>query len=212
MSKIGTAGRDRRGGLDRRGGRHRRGGLDRRGGRDRREGRGAWEDAGVTSAVVDEAIKKAAVAWVAVAGRPARALWCLPLEGSLLVVSGPGEQSAPDLADAERAQVRLRGDNGGLIVVCDVAVRRVLPGSEDWETVAPQLAGKRLNAPGSADDLVARWVTDGCAIVRLTPVPDAAAARPELPDDAQAATPRETPARVPVRRPFRLHRVRRPRR
>ncbi len=165
----------------------------------------------MTSAVVDEAIKKAAVAWVSVADRPARALWCLPLEGALLVVSGPGEQAAPGLAEAERAQVRLRGDNGGLIVVWDAAVQRVLPGSEDWTTVAPQLAAKRLNAPGSADDLVARWVTDGCAVVRLTPVPDGALARPDLPDDAQAETPRETPARVEVRRPFRLHRVRRPR-
>jgi hypothetical protein len=165
----------------------------------------------VTSAVVDEAIKKAAVAWVAVADRSAVALWCLPLEGSLLVVTGPGEQSAPGLAEAERTTVRLRGDTGGLIVVWDAVVQRVLPGSEDWATVAPQLAGKRLNASGTAEDLVARWVTEGCAIVRLTPAPEPAVSAPDLPADGQAAPPRESPARVPVRRPFRLHRVRRPR-
>jgi hypothetical protein len=164
----------------------------------------------VTSAVVDEAIKKAAVAWVAVADQPARALWCLPLEGALLVVSGPGEQDAPGLAETDRATVRLRGDTGGLIVVWEAVVQRLLPGSEDWATVAPQLAGKRLNAPGSADDLVARWVTDGCAIVRLTPAPESAVAAPDLPADSQAEPPRDTPARVEVRKPFRLHRVRRP--
>ncbi|MCA2213787.1 hypothetical protein [Jidongwangia harbinensis] len=165
----------------------------------------------MTSAVVDEAIKKAAVAWVTVADRPAVALWCLPLDGSLLVVTGPGEQSAPGLAEADRTTVRLRGDTGGLIVVWDAVVQRVLPGSEDWAAVAPQLAGKRLNAAGTAEDLVARWVTEGCAIVRLTPAPEPAVSRPDLSADAQAAPPRESPARVPVRRPFRLHRVRRPR-
>jgi hypothetical protein len=77
--------------------------------------------------------------------------------------------------------------------------------------VAPQLAGKRLNAAGTAEDLAARWVTEGCAIVRLTPAPEPAVSAPDLPTDAQAEPPRESPARVPIRRPFRLHRVRRPR-
>jgi hypothetical protein len=75
--------------------------------------------------------------------------------------------------------------------------------------VAPQLANKRLNASGTADQLVARWVENGCAIVRLTPSEAEAASAPDLPDASGAAPPRDTPARVPVRRPFRLHRVRR---
>jgi hypothetical protein len=133
------------------------------------------------------------------------------VEGSLLVVSGPGEQSAPGLADASRATVRLRGDTGGLIVVWEAAVERLVPGSEDWTTLAPQLAGKRLNASGTTDELVARWAETGCAVVRLTPVPDSATAAPDLPTDSAAAPPRETPARTDVRRPFRLHRVRKPR-
>jgi hypothetical protein len=159
--------------------------------------------------VVDEAIKKAAVAWIAVGDEPARGLWCMPLEGALLVVSGPGEQSAPGLAEASRATVRLRGDTGGLIVVCDVTVQRVQPGTEDWDTVAPQLAGKRLNAPGSAEEVVARWAATGCAVVRLTPAAEPAVTRPDLPDTEEAAPPRDTPARVEVRRPFKLHRARR---
>jgi hypothetical protein len=158
--------------------------------------------------VVDEAIKKAAVAWVAVGDGPALGLWCMPLDGALIVVSGPGEQSAPGLAEASTATVRLRGDTGGLIVIWDAVVERLVPGTEDWTTVAPQLAGKRLNAAGTAQDVVARWAETGCAVVRLTPAARAVA-RPELPDTDDAAPPRETPARVEVRRPFRLHRVRR---
>jgi hypothetical protein len=134
-------------------------------------------------------------------------LWCMPLEGSLIVVSGPGEQHAPGLADAARVSVRLRGDSGGLIVITEATVERLTPGTEEWTTVAPQLANKRLNVPGTADELVARWAESGCAVVRLTPAPDESVSAPNLPDSSQAEPPRETPARIEVRRPFRLHRV-----
>jgi hypothetical protein len=163
--------------------------------------------AGVTAALVDEAIKKAAVAWIAVGDGPAVGLWCMPFEGSLIVVSGPGEQHAPGLADAARVSVRLRGDSGGLIVITEATVERLTPGTEDWTTIAPQLANKRLNVPGTADELVARWAESGCAVVRLTPAADESVSAPNLPDSSQAEPPRETPARIEVRRPFRLHRV-----
>ncbi len=65
--------------------------------------------AGVTVALVDEAIKKAAIAWISVGDGPALGLWCMPVENSLVVVSGPGEQAAPGLAAATTATVRLRG-------------------------------------------------------------------------------------------------------
>jgi hypothetical protein len=163
----------------------------------------------VTAALVEEAIKKAAVAWVSVGDGPALGLWCLPLDGSLLLVCGPGEQSAPGLAEAATATVRLRGDTGGLIVAFQAAVERLDPAGPDWSTVAPQLANKRLNASGTAEQLVARWAESGCAIVRLTPSDAEWVSAPNLPDDSGAAPPRDTPARVAVRRPFRLHRVRR---
>jgi hypothetical protein len=163
----------------------------------------------VTSAVLDEAIRKAAVTWVSVGDGPALALWCMPLDGALIVVCGPGEQSAPGLSDATRATARLRGDNGGLIVAAEMAVGRILPGSDDWATVAPQLAGKRLNASGTVDDLVTRWVESGCAILRLTPDSAEPVSAPGLPADSGAQPPRPSPARIEVRRPFRLHKVRR---
>jgi hypothetical protein len=163
----------------------------------------------VTAPVVDEAIKKAAVAWVAIGDGPARALWCMPLDGSLVVVCGPGEQDAPGLAEATTATVRLRGDTGGLIVVFEATVQRLDPGGEAWAAVAPQLATKRLNASGTAEELLARWIEAGCAIMRLTPSDTETVTAPHLPDESGAAAPRDTPARVPTRRPFRLHRVRR---
>ncbi|GIM96009.1 hypothetical protein Ato02nite_078020 [Paractinoplanes toevensis] len=159
---------------------------------------------------MDEALKKAALAWISVGDGPALGLWCMPFEGSLIVVSGPGEQVAPGLAEAATATVRLRGDNGGLIVVSDMAVTRLQPGSEEWETVAPQLAQKRLNASGTFGEMVTRWADSGCAVVRLTPAEQhTPVTAPDLPADSGAVTPRETPARNETRRPFRLHRVRR---
>jgi hypothetical protein len=165
----------------------------------------------VGAELVDEAIKKAAIAWISVGDGAAVGLWCMPLEGSLILVTGPGEQDAPGLAETSRASVRLRGDTGGLIVIWSAAVERSQPGTEDWTTVAPQLAGKRLNGSGTADEQAARWAETGCAVVRLTPVEEPPVASPDLPSDSGAAVPRETPARNETPRPFRLHRVRRPR-
>jgi hypothetical protein len=162
----------------------------------------------VTSALVEEAVKKASLAWISVGDGPALGLWCMPHEGALIVLSGPGEQAASGLAEAAEATVRLRGGTGGLIVVWTARVARLTPGTEQWDTIAPQLAGKRLNACGTAEDMVARWAATGCAIVRLTAAEEPPIAAPELPDGSQAAEPRDSSARVDVRKPFRLHRVR----
>ncbi|SCG42651.1 hypothetical protein GA0074704_1301 [Micromonospora siamensis] len=161
-----------------------------------------------TTPLVDEAMKKAAVAWVSVADGPALALWCMPLESALFVVSGPGEQSAPGLADATEARVTLRGDHGGRIVTWPARVTRLAPGTEAWETAAPLVAAKRLNAPGPTAELVARWAADGCALTRLDPAgtPDAGT---DLPDASLAEVPRGAPVVRQTRKPFRLHRVRR---
>jgi hypothetical protein len=158
--------------------------------------------------LVDEAMKKAAVAWLTVPGAgPAYPVWCLWIDGALYVVSGTGEQPAPGLAEATAATVTARGDHGGRIVSWPAAVTRLDPTLEDWSGLATQLAGKRLNASGTTEQTVARWATD-CVVSRLTPDAEPVEAGDTLPDGSLAAPPRPTPAARPAKRPFRLHRVR----
>jgi len=123
--------------------------------------------------LVEEAMKKAELAWL---GRPATAVWCLWIDGTLYVVHGPGEQPAPGLADAAQALVIARGDHGGAIVAWRAAVSRVDPESAEWAELVPGLAAKRLNAE-PAGPLVDRWAQSN-VVSRLIPV------------DEEALTPR----------------------
>ncbi|NUO60764.1 MAG: hypothetical protein HOV78_29205 [Hamadaea sp.] len=154
--------------------------------------------------LVEEASKKAAIAWVAFGG-PAYAVWCLPLEGKLYVVAGPGEQDLPGLADALAADapatVSLRGDHGGRIVAFDATVTEIHSNGTEWEAVAPQLAQKRLNASGTTDEVVTRWA-ETCTIISLE-------ARETVPtaDDSEATAPRPASVLRETRKPFRLHKV-----
>jgi hypothetical protein len=151
--------------------------------------------------LVAEAMKKAAIAWLGIGERPPYAVWCLWLDEALYVVSGPGEQPAPDLAGAAAVEVSARGDHGGRIVTWPARVERLSPGTDAWDTVVGQLAGKRLNS-GSAGELGERWARE-CVISRLVPAGDP----DDLPDGSLAAPPLPTPATRTTRKPFRLHRV-----
>jgi hypothetical protein len=150
--------------------------------------------------LIEEAAKKAAVAWLAVPGAgPAFLVWTTWIDGALLVVGGPGEQETPGLEHAETVEVSLRGDHGGRIVGWSARVSTVDAGSE----LLPQLAAKRLNANGTTDEVVRRW-SESNAVYRLDPV----GGTEPLPDGSLAEPPRPTPATRLPRRPFRLHRVR----
>jgi hypothetical protein len=154
--------------------------------------------------LVEEAMKKAELAWL---GRPATAVWCLWVDSTLYVVHGPGEQPAPGLAEAGTVDVTVRGDHGGRILTWPALVSRVEPGSAEWDRVVPQLAGKRLNASGTTGQTVARWAAE-CVVSGLTPAGNPTAGA-ELPDDSGAAPPPPSPATRRTANPFRLHRVRR---
>jgi hypothetical protein len=117
--------------------------------------------------LVTEAMKKAAVVWLAVGGRSAYPVWCLWWDGAMYVVSGVDEQPAPGLAEAIAATVHVRGDHGGRIVTWAATVDRVRPGSDLWSAVVPQLAGKRLNSAAAAE-LQSRWATHA-VVSRLVP-------------------------------------------
>ncbi|MDM4778034.1 hypothetical protein [Micromonospora sp. b486] len=101
----------------------------------------------------------------------------------------------------------LRGDHGGRIVTC----RRGDPaatGHRRVDTAAPLVAAKRLNASGSAAELVERWATQGCALNRLAPRRHRCHRRRPA-DGSLSEQPRPAPVVRDVRKPFRLHRVRR---
>jgi hypothetical protein len=162
--------------------------------------------------LVDEAMKKAAVAWLTVPDvGPAYAVWCVWIDGALYLVTGPGEQAAPGLAEAAEVCVTARGDHGGRIVTWPATVSRLTFGTDEWEAIAPQLAGKRLNSTGTTEQIVTRWGAE-CVVSRLAPAGAPTEAGPTLPAASLAAPPPPTPATRATRRPFRLHRVRRPRR
>jgi hypothetical protein len=102
--------------------------------------------------------------------------------------------------------VGARGDHGGRIVTWPVTPTRVEPGTETWATVAPQLAGKRLNASGTSEALIATWA-EHSAIYRLAPGETASVDANVEGATAERAVPRESPATRRTAKPFRLHRV-----
>jgi hypothetical protein len=158
--------------------------------------------------LIQEAMKKAAVAWLTAPGvTGGYAVWCLWVDDGLHLVTGDGEQPAPGLAGAGTVDVSVRGDHGGRILTWPASVNRIEPGGPEWDTIAPQLAAKRLNAPGPTDETVARWATT-CQVYRLAPVADPVEAGPSLSDASGAEPPRPTPAANHTPKPFRLHRVR----
>ncbi|HZM82092.1 MAG TPA: hypothetical protein VFC19_40750 [Candidatus Limnocylindrales bacterium] len=160
----------------------------------------------MTHPLVEEAARKAAIAWFSVDGGPARALWCLTIDGDICLVLGPGEQELPGLARASSVAVTLRGDHGGNIATFPVTVTRIRPESERWEAVTTQLVGKRLNSTGPTEQVVQRWAREA-SVWALTPAGD-----PAPPDSSgEFAPPRPTTAGTATRKPFKLHRVRRKR-
>src|SRR5262249_19586715 len=118
-------------------------------------------------ALIVEAMRKAAVCWLSIGGAPAYPVWCAWADDGLQVVSGPGEQPAPGLADAATADVTARGDHGGAIVTWRAAVTRLRPETPEWDALVPGLAARRLNS-AATEELVRRWAQSN-ALVRLTP-------------------------------------------
>src|SRR5256885_13572455 len=159
--------------------------------------------------LVEEAMKKAAIVWLSTGGRP-YPVWCLWVDDALYLVSGPGEQPAPGLAEAASALVTARGDHGGRVLTWPAEVTRVAPDGELWPAVVPQLAGKRLHAPRTPEETAARWAA-GCVVSRLAPAGEPTEAGSTLPDTSGAAPPPPTRATRLPPKPFRLHRVRKPR-
>jgi len=162
--------------------------------------------------LVVEATKKSGLVWIVATGQPLPvAAWHVWRDDAAYLVTGPGEQSVPGLADATRCDVIVRStDKGSRVVTWRAVVSRVEPGSPEWTDAVPGLLAARLNLHDAAG-AEQRWAST-CAVLRLTPTGELVEAGPTLPTGSLAAAPPPSPARTPTRVPFTvgLRRRRRP--
>jgi hypothetical protein len=154
------------------------------------------------AALVEEAGKKSGLLWLDLPGLPhPRAAWHLWHDGSAYVLTGgEGEQPLPGLPEAETVPVILRSkDKGGRLITFVAAVEEVRPGTELWDTVAPQLAKERLNAP-SHEGQTERWA-DESYVFRLTPTGEVTQEPGADAGDYATVRPAPTPAATAGRPP-----------
>jgi hypothetical protein len=160
-------------------------------------------DADAIAALVDEATKRSGLVWVRPAGehQHAYAVWHLWQDGSAYVLTGGIEQELPPLADRAYVTVRSK-DKGARLVTWVADVDVVVPDSEQWTAVIPNLLGKRLNLP-DGEAAAQRWARE-CTLYRLTPTGDVTET-PDQPSTHAHAVPRvPPPARTRVPRPLHL--------
>jgi hypothetical protein len=157
--------------------------------------------------LVAEAMKKAPLVWVEIAGHGAAPAWCVWNDGAAYVVSGPGEQPVPGLADSTRCDVIVRSaDTLARIVRWPAAVSTVEPGTPEWDATVPTLLAKRLNL-ADAEDAAQRWARE-CRVSRLAPAGEPDEAGDSLPDRSHRAAPPLTPAATRVTVPYTVGRQR----
>jgi hypothetical protein len=122
-----------------------------------------------TPALIAEATKRAGLIWIKAPGsgrpQPAWHVWRQAgSRGAAYVLTGPGQQPLPGLADAQRVTVLVPSkESGGLLVSWAAEVSRVEPGGPDWGEVIGLLVAGRLNATAAAGA--------STPVYRLTPVP-----------------------------------------
>ena len=137
-------------------------------------------------ALIAEATKRAGLIWITTGERdrprPAWHIWRsgpgLPPPGAAYVVTGPGEQPLPGLAEPGRVTVTVAGSPAagppgarGSVVTWAATVSKVEPGSAEWDEVIGELVAGRLNAvlAGTQTSPAQRWARSG-AVFRLAPV------------------------------------------
>jgi hypothetical protein len=147
------------------------------------------------TALVEEAVKKSGVLWLALPGLPQpRAAWHVWHEGAAYVLTaGDGEQPLPGLPDADQVLVIVPSkDKGGRLVSWVAQCAQVEPGSVTWDEVTPLLAKARLNA-GAPAEQIRRWANESY-VIRLTPTGEVPEAPGSQREDYAVARPVPTPA------------------
>lgn len=157
--------------------------------------------------LVVEAMRKAAVVWVAVAGGRPVGAWPVWYGDVAYLLGGGREQQLPGLEGAGSCVVTVRStDNGARIVSWPAAVSRVDPGGAEWAEVLPLLLAKRLNLP-DPDQAPARWAEES-VLHRLAPSGDPTEAGATLPGGRLGAPPPATPAATRTTVPYTVGRRR----
>ncbi|SDT24509.1 hypothetical protein [Actinopolymorpha singaporensis] len=114
------------------------------------------------------------------------------------------EQALPGLAEVTEATVTCRSkDSGARLVTWRADVRRLRPGTQEWDDAVLLLRGDRLNATDAAD-LPARWARTA-VIVRLAPSGEVLEEPGRMPGDRAAASPPGSPATTTGRLPWVVH-------
>ncbi|MEP6696867.1 MAG: hypothetical protein ABJA34_08310 [Pseudonocardiales bacterium] len=163
---------------------------------------------GRAPAIIAEATKKSDLLWLGSDDWLPTAAWHIWHADSAYVLTGPGEQPLPSITDLPTAAVTVRSkDNLNRVVTWEALVWRIIPGTEDWDEVAPLLLAKRLNLPDT-EFALERWARE-CTVIRLEPTGRLLEAGASLPVESGALPPRPTPATTRVRVPFTLGRRRR---
>jgi hypothetical protein len=130
-------------------------------------------------ALIAEATKRAGLIWISIPDttvpggaapdrpRPVWHVW----RDAAYVLTGPGEQDVPGLAEAPLVTVSVASkDTGGLLVRWAARVSRVEPDSAEWSGIIGALLAGRLNEPESpgGPSPAERWAQTG-NVYRLTP-------------------------------------------
>lgn len=124
------------------------------------------------------AIKKGEILWVSVpqpprGRKPVKAhtqpVWFHSEGGKIYLLTGPGEQDVPGLADASTVEIIARSkDLRSRVTKVSATVHRLPSDSDEFAKIAEKMLSGRLNLP-DGDAALERWRRD-CAIVELTPL------------------------------------------
>ncbi len=122
------------------------------------------------AALVAEATRRSAVAWLVVPGVPdPQLVWQRWLDGAAHLVHGGAEQRLTGVVDGGRVLVVVRSRErlADRVVQWWADVQELTPGSEQWARVVPLLHAQRLNPPDGAAQ-PERWAR-ASTVLRLVP-------------------------------------------
>ncbi len=152
-------------------------------------------------ALVAELVKKSDLVWVAVAGRPAQALWSIWHEDAVAFVVGGIEQHDPGLTDGGTVEVILRSkENRARQLSLRAHAELLEPGTDSWTATAAALHPKRLNPP-DGEGQPERWASDS-ALWLLHPTAEVTEQPGALSDGSHRATVAVTEATTRTRTPY----------